>query len=105
MSFLCTLHYVGKFVHELSCTVQCHIDIDECADPLFSSKCPENAHCMNTPGNYSCVCNEGYESGGDSNICQGKLCIVSVHITLEIILQMLMNVLLDDITVVSMLTV
>lgn len=47
------------------------IDIDECADPQFSSKCKENAHCINTPGNYSCVCDNGYESD-NNNICQGE---------------------------------
>ena len=26
---------------------------------------------MNTPGNYSCVCNDGYESD-DDNTCQGE---------------------------------
>ena len=39
---------------------------------MLSNKCPENAHCMNTPGNYSCVCNGGYESDADST-CQGVL--------------------------------
>lgn len=32
-------------------------DIDECAHP---GACGPNALCLNSPGNYSCVCPEGF---------------------------------------------
>ena len=43
-------------------------DIDECA--LGMDDCSENANCTNTPGNFSCMCDEGYD--GDGTTCVGK---------------------------------
>nr|XP_020139571.1 LOW QUALITY PROTEIN: adhesion G protein-coupled receptor E1 [Microcebus murinus] len=36
-------------------------EVDECANP---GACPEHATCSNTLGNYSCVCNPGFEPSG-----------------------------------------
>ena len=55
------------------------VDIDECANPQFSDKCAENAHCNNTPGNYNCVCNEGYEYD-INNMCQGESLLMYAHL-------------------------
>ena len=44
-------------------------DIDECA--LGMDDCSENAICTNIPGNFSCMCDEGYD--GDGTTCVGKL--------------------------------
>jgi hypothetical protein len=41
------------------------VNIDECAEGL--SDCGENATCVDKPGIYSCICNEGY--WGDGAIC------------------------------------
>ena len=43
-------------------------DIDECA--MDTDNCAEIATCMNTPGSFSCTCNEGYT--GDGTSCVGK---------------------------------
>ena len=42
------------------------LDIDEC---LSNSTCPEV--CINTPGSYSCGCEEGRELSEDGSICRG----------------------------------
>ena len=43
-------------------------DIDECVQ---QSPCDQNATCTNTPGSFTCVCNEGYT--GDGTTCTGVL--------------------------------
>ena len=48
-----------------------HADIDECA--LDMDDCSENAICTNTHGNFSCMCDEGYD--GDGTTCVGKYVI------------------------------
>lgn len=45
-------------------------DIDECSQYRFysgRSRCGENAVCVNTPGSYTCECDEGFT--GDGNTC------------------------------------
>ena len=42
-------------------------DIDECEGP---SPCDDNAVCSNTPGSFTCACNEGYS--GDGMTCAGE---------------------------------
>ena len=42
-------------------------DINECEGP---SPCDENAQCANTPGSFTCACNEGYS--GDGMTCAGQ---------------------------------
>ena len=43
-------------------------DIDECAND--ADDCDTNAACTNTPGDFTCTCNQGYT--GDGVICMGK---------------------------------
>ena len=43
-------------------------DIDECADA--TNNCDSNATCTNTPGSFTCACNQGYT--GNETICEGK---------------------------------
>ena len=43
------------------------IDVDECEQ---QSPCDQNATCINTPGSYTCTCNEGYT--GDGVTCTGR---------------------------------
>ncbi|XP_057565908.1 adhesion G protein-coupled receptor E1-like [Hippopotamus amphibius kiboko] len=43
-------------------------DVDECSN---SSTCPEHSSCHNSLGNYSCVCNPGFESSSGKMIFQG----------------------------------
>lgn len=44
------------------------LDIDECSGD--HDVCPDvNAHCSNTEGSYTCVCNSGYT--GDGRTCSG----------------------------------
>ena len=45
-----------------------HADIDECA--LDVDDCAENALCTNTPGNFSCMCGEGYDGDGTIYLCR-----------------------------------
>ena len=37
---------------------------------MDTDNCAENLICMNTPGSFSCTCNEGYT--GDGTSCVGK---------------------------------
>ncbi|XP_022080925.1 fibrillin-1-like isoform X2 [Acanthaster planci] len=61
------------------------IDIDECAEGLFS--CSENATCRNVPGTYDCVCNEGFFGDGqtciplDPRTCADSPCFEGVECT------------------------
>ena len=48
-------------------------DVDECVE---QSPCDLNATCTNTPGSYSCSCNEGYS--GDGRMCTGKLLMTMI---------------------------
>ena len=42
-------------------------DINECADD--NGGCEQG--CNNTAGNYSCICDEGYELNADQHTCRG----------------------------------
>ena len=48
------------------------IDINECAN---ATTCNSNAACTNTPGSFTCTCNQGYTGNGTT--CEGK---TPVHI-------------------------
>ena len=41
-------------------------DIDECVEDI--DNCNDNARCINTPGSFRCVCEEGFT--GDGVICE-----------------------------------
>jgi hypothetical protein len=43
-------------------------DIDECADNANNS-CHKDANCQNTPGSFTCSCNNGFTGNGTS--CAG----------------------------------
>ena len=44
-------------------------DIDECLTETHD--CPARSRCINTPGSYSCVCEEGFMTFGDR--CKGNI--------------------------------
>ena len=46
-----------------------NLDIDECV--VGSHNCDPNARCTNTPGSFTCACNQGYS--GDGFTCEGKV--------------------------------
>ena len=46
-----------------------NIDIDECMANMNDS-CSPFANCTNTPGSFTCTCNQGYT--GDGTTCDGK---------------------------------
>ncbi len=51
----------------------CHgnnADIDECVRGENCSDIP-HSHCVNLPGGYECVCDEGFRNDG-SDICKGN---------------------------------
>jgi len=48
----------------------CQDDIDECA--VNNGGCDQNATCTNTPGSFTCTCNEGFR--GDGVSCEQILC-------------------------------
>ena len=50
-----------------------NIDIDECETD--GDECDPNASCMNTPGSFTCVCNQAYS--GDGLNCNGKICCIT----------------------------
>ena len=56
-------------IHILNDHISCYftpfvVDFDECTQSLCS-----NGVCRNTPGSYSCTCNEGFLLNGD--VCEG----------------------------------
>ena len=63
--YVCSCTLCSFALHQLTTLVA---DVDECVQP---SPCDQNATCTNTPGSYTCVCNEGYT--GDGVTCAGVL--------------------------------
>ena len=45
------------------------LDFDECVSP-GDNNCSTNGACANTPGGFTCTCNQGYT--GDGVSCMGK---------------------------------
>ena len=50
----------------MQCSIRYYLDIDECA----TNNCDFNATCTNTPGSFTCTCNQGYTGNGTT--CEGK---------------------------------
>ena len=48
------------------------VDIDECMTSM--ELCDPNANCTNTPGSYTCACNQGYSGNGTT--CDGELLVI-----------------------------
>lgn len=48
--------------------VRCDSDIDECSSNPCSG---DHELCVNTPGSYKCICQDGY-TRGEHDICTGK---------------------------------
>ena len=60
--------YLGLLeIHEGILTYFIPSDIDEC---LEQSPCDQSAMCTNTPGSFTCTCNDGYR--GDGMTCTGQ---------------------------------
>ena len=55
-------------------------DVDECSDPDLYS-CHDDSHCVNTYGNYTCQCDDGFTDLGE--LCQGKNQTVNKGFTCE----------------------
>ena len=51
-------------------------DINECT--TGTDNCDTNADCTNTPGSFTCACNQGYS--GDGLTCTGMHYTIVVHI-------------------------
>ena len=66
------MHYFidrpNVLTNSLYTTFVSNADNDECA--MDTDNCAEIAICINTPGSFSCTCNEGYI--GDGTSCVGK---------------------------------
>ena len=56
-------------------------DINECLDASLYD-CDVNAVCVNTIGNYTCQCVEGYT--GDGAVCDGKFMVNIPKITVRL---------------------
>ena len=79
--------YCGTFYTFIS-------DIDECVSEEMND-CHVNSTCVNTIGNYSCTCDEGFSGSGFE--CQSKnnvICLMCCSQTISWITQILMNVLM-----------
>ena len=59
-----THNYTYIFLKTL---INVNVDIDECMASM--DLCHPNANCTNTPGSYTCACNQGYS--GDGTACEG----------------------------------
>ncbi|XP_058211497.1 putative wall-associated receptor kinase-like 16 [Rhododendron vialii] len=79
--YLCSCEngYEGNPYLSPGCT-----DIDECEDPNLND-CDGNATCINTPGNFSCSCNDHYfgDGRGDGRGCTRQASQISLILGLS----------------------
>ena len=73
------------------------IDIDECAN---ASTCDSNAACTNTPGSFTCTCNQGYTGNGTT--CEGTDSNSVSCKSYTLLYQILMSVLMLPLTTVTL---
>lgn len=55
------------------CVLLLLLDIDECQASALND-CNTNATCVNLPGSYDCVCNDGFYGSG--TVCLGIIFII-----------------------------
>ena len=73
-------------------------DIDECADAT-TNNCDSNAMCTNTPGSFTCTCNQGYTGNGTT--CEGTDSNSVSCKSYTLLYQILMSVLMLPLTIVT----
>ncbi len=76
------LRYLYHSCRAIACSSSTIIDVDECE----SDPCGSNAKCLNSPGSYSCICDDGYLLSG--NECVGerrKIILYRNHVILTTI--------------------
>ena len=66
----CNLHTAQKLTNAMS---QLCTDIDECSEAARreTTICEESTRCVNTPGDFECVCFDGYSRVNGT--CQSEL--------------------------------
>ena len=61
------MYMCGMHVHAHCCHIVCvlmYVDVNECDEGLVT--CQANSHCVNTDGDYQCICDLGYFKNGSS---------------------------------------
>ena len=65
LMFVCLVHH-----STLHCDLFYPLDVNECDEN--PSYCQYGGQCVNTPGSYRCLCQQGYEAGNGGTYCIGK---------------------------------
>ena len=75
------IHKVAHFTHKIIGLGHNSLpipDINECT--AGTDNCDTNAHCINTPGSFTCACNQGYSGNGVT--CTGMYYTIVVPMVL-----------------------